>query len=349
LVSGLRLAAVPNDNFVNRTSLVGTNVMVSGSNADASKELGEPNHANNNVGGRSVWWSWTAPTNADVTIKTAGTDFDTLLGVYSGSSVSTLTLVANNDDHGTTNTSRVRFQATAGVQYQIAVDGFNAGTGAGTGTIVLTLTAYLAPIVRPPNDNFANRILLTGFPVSATGSNFLATREAAEPVYALAETDSSVWWRWTASGADNIIITTAGSTFDTVLAVYTGSSFASLVEIASNDDEENSTNRTSLVSFSTSPGLTYQIVVDGFEGAFGQLALAIRSPRPFLSDPVLLPNGSFRFILKGISGRTNEIQSSTNLTSWQSFNTIVNSNGSTAIIDSTASASRRFYRAWELP
>src|SRR5262249_1183318 len=58
LLAGLRLSAVTNDNFVNRAPLAGTNIMVIGSNADASKETGEPNHANNNVGGRSVWWAW---------------------------------------------------------------------------------------------------------------------------------------------------------------------------------------------------------------------------------------------------------------------------------------------------
>ena len=349
-MSGAHLSAVPNDNFSSRLALVGTNLTVAGSNGDASKELGEPNHANNNIGGKSVWWSWTAPTNADVTILTAGSTFDTLLGVYTGNSVSGLTLVANNDDHGTTNTSRVRFQAAAGVQYQIAVDGFNAGTAASTGTVVLTLTAVLAPFVRPPNDHFANRILLATFPIKATGSNVLATREAGEPLHALASTDTSVWWRWTATSAEEVVLTTAGSSFDTVLALYTGTVISSLLEIASNDDEGNSTNRTSAVVFTTVPGQTYQIVVDGFEGASGQIQLALRSSRPVLSNPVRLANGSFRFTLNGVAGRTNEILASTNLATWQLIDTIVNTNGTTLITDPEASLPRqRFYRVRQIP
>ena len=54
----------------------------------------------------------------DLTIKTDGSDFDTLLAVYKGTSVSGLTFVATNDDHSTLVTSRVRFAATAGTQYR---------------------------------------------------------------------------------------------------------------------------------------------------------------------------------------------------------------------------------------
>jgi hypothetical protein len=44
--------------------------------------------------GESVWWSWTAPFPGPVTITTAGSDFETILGVYLGITLSTLRLVA---------------------------------------------------------------------------------------------------------------------------------------------------------------------------------------------------------------------------------------------------------------
>ena len=120
--------APANNNFADRITIAGTNTSVNGNNTGADKEPGEPNHAQS--GGASVWWSWTAPSNSRVTITTTGSNFDTLLGVYTGSSVSGLTTIATNDDaRRNTVQSRVRFRPTAGVTYQIAVDGFNGATG----------------------------------------------------------------------------------------------------------------------------------------------------------------------------------------------------------------------------
>src|ERR1041384_573319 len=68
---GLFAQAPPNDLFANRTPLVGTNLIATGSNTNATKEPGEPNHAGN-IGRKSGWWTWTAPTNGDLTITTDG-------------------------------------------------------------------------------------------------------------------------------------------------------------------------------------------------------------------------------------------------------------------------------------
>ena len=89
------LAAPANDDFADARSL-GTAVdgSVNGSNVGATKETGEPDHAGN-VGGHSVWYSWTAPSAGNVFFHTRFTSFDTLLAVYTGSAVDSLTPVAN--------------------------------------------------------------------------------------------------------------------------------------------------------------------------------------------------------------------------------------------------------------
>ena len=134
-----------NDDFANATPLAGMNVSVTGNNVYASKEPGEPNHAGN-AGGRSVWWTWTAPSGGSVTINTFGSSFDTLLAVYTGSSVSALTPVASNDDFSNTmQTSQVTFSVTAGTIYQIAIDGFDGQCG--DCTLSLAMTPYSAPSV----------------------------------------------------------------------------------------------------------------------------------------------------------------------------------------------------------
>src|SRR5207244_6493420 len=97
-------------------------------NVDATKETGEPNRAGN-AGGKSVWWNWTAPDNNSVTFTTKGSGFDTLLAVYTGSSVSSLTPVASDDNGGQCGTSQLTFTPTSGTTYRIAVDGYNGAQG----------------------------------------------------------------------------------------------------------------------------------------------------------------------------------------------------------------------------
>jgi hypothetical protein len=350
-------ASPANDNFRNRIILTGTNITATGSNINATKEPGEPNHAGN-TGGRSVWWSWTAPSNGDLTITTDGstnTDgsfLDTLLAVYTGTTVSSLSVVASNDDHGVLVTSRVRFQAIQGTSYQIAVDGFNDGTTIDSGYIMLNLIFISEPIVRPPNDNFTNGIVLNGTTVVTNGNNVLATREPGEPVHAGKFGDTSVWWTWTAPSATNVTVSTYGSSFDTLLAIYIGAALTNLTLVAYDDDIDPEDGfLSSTATFDATAGQTYQIAVDGFDGASGQIVLRISpSQRAFLSAPKRLSDGTFQFLLNGQIGQAYEINSSSNLTSWTAIATLVSTNPSIIFIDSSATNSvRQFYRAVQMP
>jgi hypothetical protein len=124
-------AGPANDLFANAQALSGPSGSVTGGNAGASKEAGEPAH-NGNVGGKSIWYRWTAPSTGTATIDTVGSSFDTLLAVYTGTVVSGLTRITSNDDSGGLRTSKVAFGAMAGTTYQIAVDGYNGATGSVT-------------------------------------------------------------------------------------------------------------------------------------------------------------------------------------------------------------------------
>lgn len=128
-----------NDNFASATTLTGSTTTASGTNVNATKEVGEPNHGGD-AGGKSVWWNWMAPASGTVVIDTNGSSFDTTLGVYTGTAINALTLVAGDNNSGPNLTSRVSFAVTAGVVYRIAVD----GTGGASGTIQLNL-ALSAP------------------------------------------------------------------------------------------------------------------------------------------------------------------------------------------------------------
>ena len=126
-----------NDRFASRRTITGIQATVTGANVLATKETGEPN-IEGVSGGKSVWWTWKAAASGTVTLSTAGSSFDTTLGVYRGRSVSGLTLVSANDDSDYASgeyTSRLTVTAVAGHTYQIAVDGYQGATG----TISLSL------------------------------------------------------------------------------------------------------------------------------------------------------------------------------------------------------------------
>jgi len=113
---------------------------MNGTNVGATRETGEPNHSpDNNGGSRSVWYKWQAPSTGTATITTAGSSFDTVLAVYTGGSVGSLTSIGKNDDNNANDaTSIVTFSAIAGTTYMIAVDGYNnGGSGGDAGTITL--------------------------------------------------------------------------------------------------------------------------------------------------------------------------------------------------------------------
>lgn len=142
----------PNDNFANAQIIGGCSGTVTGTNVSATKETGEPAHWPASPGSiRSVWYQWQAPASTSVTIDTIGSAYDTLLAVYTGTSVGGLTLVQNNDDIASGNTvSRVTFTATQGTTYRIAVDGFdNGGSGGDTGNIVLNWSQTNCTVVGP--------------------------------------------------------------------------------------------------------------------------------------------------------------------------------------------------------
>jgi hypothetical protein len=158
----------PNDAFANRTALAGVTNTALGSNVGATKEPGEPSHAGN-PGGHSVWWTWTAPTNGSVTISTIGSSFDTLLGIYTGATVSNLTLVASDDDSGGGfGTSLTSFTASPGITYQIAVDGYFGATG----NIQLNLaeSASAPSITTQPASQFVMTDSNAVFSVGVTGA-----------------------------------------------------------------------------------------------------------------------------------------------------------------------------------
>ncbi|MDP3289832.1 MAG: S8 family serine peptidase [Methyloversatilis sp.] len=137
LALGAALAGVgteSNDAFAAARVLNGVSASDSGSNVLASSETGEPAHDGIEAT-RSLWWVWTAPASGILTLDTNGSNFDTMLAIYTGNALSSLALLASDDDGGAGVQSRLETLVSAGTTYRIAVDGFEAATG----SVVLNL------------------------------------------------------------------------------------------------------------------------------------------------------------------------------------------------------------------
>ncbi|HOH29821.1 MAG TPA: DNRLRE domain-containing protein, partial [Candidatus Hydrogenedentes bacterium] len=224
-----------------------------GYTGSATKEPGEPNHAGN-VGGKSIWWAFEAPNylfggyGTKITFSTAGSDFDTLLAVYRGSNVSSLTLVASNDDAHGTSQSEVSFNMDHDL-YFIAVDGYKPPTGiAASGNVILSWNV---------NDAFADSLGLPSWNSGEQdGANGGATAEPNEPAHGGQPARHSTWFHWTAPQTGSVRFGYQGN-FTPLMGAYTGTTLAGLQEVAYTE-RSGATMR-----FCAAAGTTYRIAVDG--------------------------------------------------------------------------------------
>jgi hypothetical protein len=116
------------DDFAERGTISELSGSGHGSNVRARGEPSEPDHVGQKAKA-SVWLSWLAPQTGIATFSTDGSDFDTVLAVYTGESLASIQKVASDEDSAGYHTSLVRFNATAGTRYEIAVDGYDRATG----------------------------------------------------------------------------------------------------------------------------------------------------------------------------------------------------------------------------
>ena len=288
----LKTQAAANDPFSGAQAITGTSGSVGGTTVGASRETSEPGHGGAGASA-SIWYRWTAPSSGTLTVTTQGSSFDTLLGAYTGSSVTGLSTHAANDDVTGGTWSRVAIGVTAGTTYYLAVDGYGGWKGA---TVLNWSMAGATPAPTVPNDLFADAQELSGASGSATGSTVGAKREADEPAHGASSGRASVWYRWTAPSTGTLRLSTQGSGFDTLLAAYTGETVTGLRQIAANDDAPG--GLWSEVSIPVTQGTTYRIAVDGWGGYTGTTNLTWSvgastpdpTPPPPAPDPTPAPN-----------------------------------------------------------
>src|SRR6187397_3093566 len=128
--------------------------------------------------------------------------------------------------------------------------------------IAACLLGSPAAIAAPGNDDFANAKLLR---VGKTlkGSVQDATRQPGEPRHAKSRASHSVWYRLRVKRTMTVAVNTCRTSFDTVLAAYTGRSLRRLKPVQYNDNGCSRGGGGSRVSFQARRGVTYRIAVAG--------------------------------------------------------------------------------------
>ena len=158
-----------------------------------------------------------------------------------------------------------------------------------SGMFLISLAPLRAAL---PNDNFASRLTLTGASLLLQVTNIGATRELNEPQHFTTPTSNSVWYTWTAPSSGGVAVAVTNNDFTVsspVLAVYTGSSLASLARQSSNSADFS----VARAVFTAVAGQAYQIVFDAIpknDSGQGIVTLALNLYAPPTND--LFANGT---------------------------------------------------------
>lgn len=207
----------------------------------------------------------------------------------------------------------------------------------GSATVPATASAMAA--AAPP---------VHGYNGSQLFSTVGAIKEDGEPNHCDEPGGASYWYPYRPPASGQAFLNTDGSSFNTVLAVYTttGTTFADLVEVAC-DNNSGANGLTSSLNFPAVAGVNYYVVVDGVGGAAGNVRLNYKLLLPMVISNTSMTN-SLRFRVTATPTLPFTIQRSSNLSTWTS---ILTTNTASGIFDyrDTNTTVRRFYRIMQIP
>ncbi len=129
---------------------------VTGDTGKANKEAGEPSPSlsgidcGNSGVSNSVWYKVTPQKSGWLYLTTEGSSFDTVLGVYEGSSIDTLSQVdCSNENFGANGTDKMSAKVTANKTYYVQLSGTG---GAHSGAYTLKTRLHFGPDAWPSAD-----------------------------------------------------------------------------------------------------------------------------------------------------------------------------------------------------
>jgi hypothetical protein len=233
----------------------------------------------------TVWYSFTPTDSTYIMADTSGSDYDTVLAVWTGDCDQPIN-AGCSDDSGGTAASRVIFAASAGTTYLIEVGSYIDGGGS---TSVLSVVEVSPP---PANDECASPKVIGSLPYYDVTSTLTATSSPSDPVFPCVvggRAFNTVWYSFTSGSTAEIQVDTVESNYDTALGVFEGAC-GSLAAVACDDD--SAPDYTSRAMFNAQAGVTYLISVGSYyDGGADSLTLnAALAPRDYYTQ---LFNGDF--------------------------------------------------------
>ena len=190
-------------------------------------------------------------------------------------------MVMTNETNTTLTLPKV--DAGSGGNYQVVV--WNGGEAI---TTIPALVLVKDSNFPPPNDRFSERPTVEGLRGVMQGDSSDARTERGEPV--LPGGGKTVWFQWQAPDSGIVTLSSRGSTFDTLLSVFTGKEIADLQFVTQDDDRAGF--YTSEFQFNAVRGELYQIQLDGFgrNGAGGEFTIRWNLERTQEIVPVIVTN-----------------------------------------------------------
>jgi IPT/TIG domain-containing protein len=146
------------------------------------------------------------------------------------------------------------------------------GTTVTTATVTLPTFAVVAPA--PANNNFASAANITSTNFTDTKDSSGATTQANDPAPPCSQdpripfvtgTSNTIWYKVVPTGSGTANIDTIGSSYDSVLSVWSGTSQTALTLVACNDDiNPGIVVQSQLTGVPLTAGTTYYIMVSSF-------------------------------------------------------------------------------------
>ncbi len=209
-------------------------------NDDPSFPWGNPQ-----PGSATVWYRFSSFSKGTLVVHTKGSDYDTVLGVYTGTRGSLKQVAWKDDISSSTKQSKVAITTLPDTTYYIEVASKSSNAGD------LSFTLSYTPIRTAFNSISSPKQLKdsgSGYEFNDLRDVYSATTYYKDPLFPLSSGNSrgyrTIWYRFYPLNNGTLTVNTTGSNYDTLLGVWEGS--RSNPKVVEWDDDGGGSNTSSL-------------------------------------------------------------------------------------------------------
>ena len=158
------------------------------------------------------------------------------------------------------------FMANFGSTNSVGVQNPPPGGATTLTSATVTLPTFVVVAPAPANNNFASAMSIASTTFNDTKDSSGATTETNDPTPScVTGRSNTIWYKVVPTGSGTANIDTIGSSYDSVLSVWSGASQTALTEIGCNDDVNPGIVTVSqLTNVNLNAGTTYYIMVSSF-------------------------------------------------------------------------------------